>query len=140
MIGLTPMKSLGQAVYTGIVAVLLLIAVVMFAWGQFQSWRSGTWKGRAQDAAAAAKTAQGNADSANAGAENATATRASIDAGTITVRVETEESARRIESYAYHPAPAADLAPVDPDVLRELEAAERQARAAADRLQRARTR
>lgn len=138
MIGLTPVKSLGQAVYQGIVAVLLLIAVVMFAWGQFQSWRSGTWKGRAEDAAMAARTAQGNADSANAGAANATATRTNVDTGTFTVRVETEQSAGRIEAHA--PESAAAVRTADPDILRELADAESRARAAADRLQRARTR
>lgn len=138
MISVNPVKSLGQTVYTSIVAALLLIAVAMLAYGQYQSWRSGTWKGRAEQAATAAKVAQGNADSANAGAANASATRTNIDAGTFTVRVETEQSAGRIE--AHEPPSAAAVRPADPDILRELADAERQARAAADRLQRARPR
>lgn len=131
-----PRPTLGQTIYLGIVGALLLIAVGFFAWGQFSSWRAGNWKDRAKDAQAAAGAAQANADSANAGAANATLTRQNMDAGTVTVRVETEAAARRIEGYANRPAPVADLAPVDPDVVRELEAAEDRARAAADRLRR----
>lgn len=131
-----PRPSLGQTIYMAVVGGLLLIAVALFAWGQFSAWRAGSWKDRAKDAEAAAGTAQANADSANAGAANASLTRQNMDASTVTVRVETEAAAQRIEGYANRPAPVADLSPVDPDVVRELDAAEARARAAADRLRR----
>lgn len=135
MIG-TPRPTLGQMVYTGIVLVLLVLAAAMMGWAAFESWRARSATARADKATSAANTAQANATSANAGAANATTTRAAIDAGTVTVRVQTEQSAGRIETHANRPVAANDRAPVDADVLRELEDAEGRARAAADRLQR----
>lgn len=130
-----PIKSFAQAAYLGVVGLLLLVALGMFVYGQFSAWRSGTWKQRAEDAAAAATTAQDNADSANAGAANATTTRTAIDWGTVTVRVDTEQSAERIKSHvSTDPDPAGVP---DADVVRELEAANHAYRTAADRLQRA---
>lgn len=139
MIG-TPRPTLGQMVYTGIVLVLLVLAAGMLGWAAFESWRARSANARADKATAAAHTAQGNANSANAGAANATTTRAAIDAGTVTVRVQTEQSAGRIEANANRPVAPSDRAPVDADVLRELEDAEGRARAAAARLQRKDTR
>lgn len=136
MISTNPVKSLGQTVYQIVFGALLLIVVGQFLWGKFHSWRSGTWKERATDAQEAATQAQANADSADAGASNATTTRQNIDAGTVTVRVETEQSAQRMESYANRAAPVADLDPIDPDIVRELEQAESRARSAAAGLQR----
>jgi hypothetical protein len=130
-----PVKSFAQAAYMGLVGLLLLLALGMFVSGQFSAWRSGTWQQRAEDAAAAASTAQGNADSANAGAANATTTREALDWGTVTVRVDTAQSAERIQNHV-STDPDPDGLP-DPDVVRELEAADRAYRAAGDRLQRA---
>lgn len=133
-----PIRNFAKAAYLAVVGILLLAALAMFVWGQVSSWRAGTWEDRARQASAAATTAQANASSANAGAANATATREAIDFGSVTVRVETEQSARRIQDHdPNHTEPAG--AP-DADVLRELEDASRKYRAAADRLQRARTR
>lgn len=129
-------KTIGQYVYQAIVALLVVVALLSLVWSGFQSWRARSASARADHNAAAAITAQANATSADTGAANATTTRTNIDAGTLTVRVETEQSAGRIETYANRPVPAADRAPVDPDVVRELEEAAHRVRAASDRLQR----
>lgn len=128
--------KLGDLFVRGVIVVLVLLVLAQIAFGWFTGMRADYWKGQAEDARGAAATAQTNATSANAGAANATQTRTNIDAGTFTVRVATEQSAQRIETYADRPIAPADLDPVDPDVLRELEGAEGRARAAADRLQR----
>lgn len=141
MIGFTLRgPTLGDTVVRVVVALLVVTALVLIvgslAFGKLGWWRAEVWQQRAETADQAARTAQANAESANAGAANATQTRSQMDAGTVTVRVETEAAAQRIEEHANHPSPVVDLEPVDAGVLRELEAAETRARAAADRLQR----
>lgn len=128
-------KTFAQAAYMAVVGLLLLLALVMFVWGQVSNWRAGTWKTRAEEASVAATAAQGNADSANAGAANATTTRTAIDWGAVVVRVDTEQSAQRIQAHVPIDPDTSGLP--DADVLRELEAADRAYRAAGDRLQRA---
>lgn len=128
--------KLGDMFVRGVIVVLVLVVLAQIAFGWITGMRADYWKGEAETARGAATTAQANANSANAGAMNATQTRTNIDAGTFTVRVATEQSAQRIESYVDRPIAPADLDPIDPDVMRELEGAEDRARAAANRLQR----
>jgi len=131
--------TLGDTVVRVVFVVLLLVLAVQVLGARLGWWRAGVWKERAQESAAAATQAQAEAKSANAGAENATVTRQAVDLIVTTVPAKAEASAQRIENYAPAvPAPAAG--PADPDVMRELEEAEASARAAANRLQRARAR
>ena len=137
MIGTLPTpKDLRRSVVlvlAGVVGVLLVLAVLVL--GGYGWWLKHQ-ADKVPELQQAAAQAQGNANSANAGAANASGTRAAIDAGTVTVRLETDAAVQRIEGYANRPVPAADLDPVDADVVRELDAAEGRARTAADRLQR----
>lgn len=124
-----------------LVALLVAWALGTLAWANVKSvWfqnKAERAEVRAERAEATAVTAQGNANSANAGAVNATTTRQAMDAAVTDARVATQASATRIENYAHRDAPIADIRdPVDPDILRELDEADRRARAAADRLQR----
>jgi len=138
---INPLKgaSLGDTVVRCVFLGLVLVLLAQCVGGKLGWWRADVWKERAQESQAAATQAQANADSANAGAENATVTRQAVDLIVTTVPARAEASAQRIENYAPTvPAPAGG--PADPDVMRELEEAEASARAAANRLQRARTR
>lgn len=136
MIGTVPtpkdVKRTALLVLAGIAGVALVLAVLIL--GGYVWWLSHQ-ASKVPDLRAAAATAQANASSANAGAANASTTRAAIDAGTVTVRLQTEDSARRIENHEQDPDGNADAEP-DADIVRELEDAEDRARAAANRLQR----
>ncbi len=126
-------KKTAEAVAGMLIAGLL--AIVVLGGLGYVGWLK--WKaGKAERAIEAAKTAQANADSADAGAENATRTRQTMDAVTVDLRINAEQSARRIE----HADPAAGQPGAGADVMRELVDAESGYRAAADRLQRARPR
>lgn len=131
--------SLGDTVVRCVFLGLVLVLLAQCVGGKLAWWRADAWKERAQESAAAATQAQDNANSANAGAENATVTRQGIDLIVTTVPAKAEASAQRIERYA-PPVPVPAAGPADPDVMRELEDAEAVARAAANRLQRTRTR
>lgn len=139
MIGLLKGPTLGATVVRCVFAALVLVLVWQFISGGFGWWRANVWKERAEENKTAAVQAQANANSANAGAENATVTRQAVDLIVTTVPAKAEASAQRIENYA-PPVPSPVAGPADPDVMRELEDAEAAARAAANRLQRTRTR
>lgn len=130
--------TLGEQVFRAVVLVLVIVLVYQWAAGSIGWWRADVWKDRAGENKAAAEQAQANAVSANAGAANATETRQKVDVVISTVPAKAEASAQRIE--ARETPSAADAGPVDPYILRELEDAEAEARAAADRLQRKGTR
>lgn len=116
---------------------LAIFLLLLIGWGllsgRFWAWRAEFWKERAVEAADRAAVAERQAESTEQGAANATYTRQQMDAGTVTVRIEAEESAQRIEAHV--PSNVDRAAEPDADVLRELEAADRAYRAAADRLQ-----
>lgn len=130
--------TLGDTVVRTITAALILAALVLIvgslAFGRIGWWRADVWKGRAEDASQAAAQAQTNAHSANAGAANASQTRARMDASVEAVQAGTEENAQKVEGYGERPIDPADSGDVDADVLRDLEAAQRRARASAARL------
>lgn len=138
---MTPRLTLSQ-----IIALVVIVLVLGLAgWAGWQGWRARHWKDAAQHNAQAAATAQANATSANAGAANATQTRAAVDATASAARDVASPSATRIRDHADDPstsppATGAGAGTVPADVVRELREGERRARAAADRLQRARGR
>lgn len=120
--------------FAGLMVLLVLCGLIYAQFGaKFWAWRAEVWKDRAVEYAEQAKVEQANSKSSNQGFANATATRQNMDAGTITVRVETQESAERIETHA-QPDTADD--PADDDILSELSEAESRYGASADRLQR----
>lgn len=143
LIALLRGKTLGETVYRLVLAGLLLVAIGWTAWafvsGRWWAWRADVWKERAQAAADAARQERANARSADAGAANATATRQGMDTATGAVRAETEAAAERIERHAHPDNPAA-VDDAGAELVRELDDAEARARAAADRLQRTRSR
>lgn len=130
-------KTIGQ--YFANIVVLLLVLWVAWAFisGAFARWQLGRAKARAETAEAAARIERANAQGARAGAQIATDTRGRIDTLVVEVRDKTAQRADRIEQHA---DPDADTGKPDPDVLRDLEDAEAEYRAAASRLQRPRTR
>lgn len=132
--------GLGRVIVAGFVGLCFLAILCGLVYAQFGAkfwaWRAEHWRDKAVEYAEQAKVEAANARSANAGAVNATVTRENIDAGTLTIKVETEQSAERIEQHA-QPDTADD--PADADILQELDAAESRVRAAQDRLQRTST-
>ena len=125
---LSPTATLKAVLLAVLLSAVLLAGLGLVGYVVYLRWQAS----KAEAAVATAVIAQGNADSANAGAANATTTRAAIDAATVDLRITTEQSARRIENAS----PVDPGHPADPAILFELELAEDQARAAADRLQR----
>lgn len=140
MIGL--LATAERRIGSGNLVFLIFLTGMLALWGVNSAWRHFSIKhlrDRAETAEAAAATAQANAANANAGAANATATRAALDWQLPPLRAATATRATAIESDYANPTPTdADLLPPDPRVLRELEAQEREARAAGDRLRRTR--
>ena len=128
--------TLGGTVVRVVFVVLLLVLAVQVLGGRLGWWRAGVWKERAEEQRDIASQAQAEANSANAGAQNATETRQRVDLVLSGIPSQTEASAQRIEQHADRPAPVADLDPIDPAVVRELEDGEARVRAASDRLQR----
>jgi hypothetical protein len=114
---------------------LLLALILVLVWPHIGGGRQVTkLKAEAAAAGEAAKQAQAHADSADAGATNATETRKKVDAAVEKTRTETKASVERIKNHAPAVAEPVPVAPVDADLMRELEAGNRAYRAAADRL------
>jgi hypothetical protein len=129
--------TLGQTVYNVLAAAALLGVLswvgIGVASGKFWKWRAHSLEDRAIGAENRAATAETNAANANGSAANATQTRAAIDAGTLSIRVTTEQAAGRVEYGAYD---IGDDGSLPPDLVRDVDAAHDRARAAANRLQR----
>ena len=127
----------------GNLAFVIFLVGMLVLWGLQAAW--GGWsrnrlRDRAETAEAAAEIAQHNAGAANAGAEAATAARSALDEQLPPLRAATESRSEAIDAYEDPDQTDADLLPPDAGVLRQLEIQEREARAAADRLRRTRTR
>ena len=130
-------RTLGDTVFRWIVALLILTLlgslVYGFTVGKFWAFRAHRAEDKAERASNRAQVEAGNAQGARASADNAAQTRARMDHIVFEVRDNTGQRAERIESHAK--PTAADSAP-DPDVLRDIQDAEADYRAAAARLQR----
>lgn len=128
----------GNLVFAIFLTGMLVLWGLNSIWGHFSRERL---RNRAETAEAAAATAMHNAANANAAGANAAATRQALDEQLPPLRNAASVRAHAIEADYANPAPTDhDLLPPDARVLRELEAQEREARAAADRLRRARAR
>jgi len=134
-------KTLGGTIYRSLiaVAVLGLLAYVGFVivTGRWANWKLRRTEAVLEVTQQRAAVAEINATNADGAAANASVTRADMDLSTSTIRETAAAAAERIENDVDElPLPeGADPAPgLDPSVVRELETADRKARAAADRL------
>jgi hypothetical protein len=134
-------RTLGDTAFRWIVATLVLILVGSLAYGlvsgKFWAWRAHRAEDKAQQAADRAQTEAGNAQGARDASRNDAETRGRIDRIVVDVRDNTGQRAERIEAHA---KPDAASGEPDPDVLRDIADGEAEYRAAAARLQRARSR
>jgi hypothetical protein len=134
-------RTLGDTVFRWIVAGLVLALlgslVYGFTVGKFWAFRAHRAEAKAVQAADRAQVEAGNAQGARASADNAAQTRDRMDRIVFEVRDNTGQRAERIESHA---KPDAAGSVPDPDVLRDIQDAEADYRAAAARLQRQKSR
>jgi len=133
--------TLGKTIYNGLVFVAILglagyIGVGIVS-GKFWHWRADRADARADRAEAVAEVQTRNAANAEGAAENASFTRDNMDRDRIEITLKTEQAATRAENAT---TTVGNDGGLDPDLLRELEAARNSAGSAANRLQRARSR
>jgi len=134
-------KTLGQTIYRCLVAAALLallayLAVVVIT-GRWAEWKLRRTEAALEVAVGKAAVAETNAANADGAAQNATVTRAEMDASTSTIRDTAAAAAERIENDVDElpiPTGADPSSDLDPSVLREIQAADRKARSAADRV------
>jgi hypothetical protein len=131
-------ETLGKTIYNGLVFVAIIglagyigLGIVS---GKFWHWRADKANERADRAEAVAETASRNAANADGSAQNATFTRDNMDRDRIEITLKTEQAATRVENAT---TTVGDDGGLDPDLMRELEAARDNAGSAARRLQRA---
>lgn len=118
----------------------------IFGWGLFgmtktayYRWSAENWKEKAQEARDEAVAQTKNYQASDGAFANATQTRENMTTAVGAAAYDFDAAIRRIDDYEKRTpaAPGANAAP-DPDLLRDVDAAEDRYRAAQDRLQRAR--
>lgn len=131
-------ETLGKTIYNVLVflAALGLVGYLAFSMiaGKFWHWRADKANDRADHAEAVAAVQTRNATNADGSAANATITRDNMDRGKLEITVRTEQAAEKYDNATTIVSDSGDL---DPDLVRDVEAARDRARSAADRLQRA---
>lgn len=130
-----------------VIAAAVALLVAAFGWqqikGKFWAWRADVWKDRAASAAADAEFQKQVRARHEAARENTNVTRTRTDVAVGQARAQAEHDAQEAEREQENP-PALGAAPSDVERMgrlrRDYEEGTAGYRAAADRLQRARTR